>query len=453
MDERTEKLNTKSRVRRLQRVLFVLVFLVVLLLTCLTPLLADDYTYSFSFADGSRLSGIGDIVPSLAAHRSVMNGRVFSHGFVMLFLLLPKMVFNILNGGNAVLLLVLLSMFFCQSDRGITFALELCAVFILWLVTPAFGQVFLWLDGSLNYSWAVTFVLLFLYPFFCLWMKRPCMSYRSRLVRILFILFAFVAGGYSENTSCAGIFMAAAFLLFSFLRKERLPRHLVAAFLAACLGFLFMMLAPAESGRAAEHSILGIARNIQGVLIVMQRDLLPLCCGFAALITLALFLRCERRTILAALILFCGGLVSVGVFVLAVYFPQRSLCQATVFMTLSCLMLLGELSNGNFRVAVPVLAAVLGTVFVFSFVLGLGDIAVMHAEAGQREEALLSGAASGVREVSVRRYSANTKYAACYGLSDVQMNSDHWINEDLAAYYGIERVIGLPEAEHFGEDS
>ena len=412
-----KKHHTATGIIRAERILFLLVFLIMLILSCMTPMLADDYTYCFSFADGTRISRIGDIFPSLAAHRNVMNGRVFSHALTMLFLLLPKMVFNVLNAGNAVLLLAVMSSFFGQGDRRAAFSLELCAVFLLWLVTPVFGQVFLWLDGSLNYSWAVTIVLLFLYPFFCMWMERPCKQDQCRPFRVLFILFAFVAGGYSENTSCAGIFMAAAFLVFVLHRKGKIPFHLIAAFTVACLGFLCMMLAPAESGRAAEHSILGIARSIQGVLIVLQRDLLPLFCGFAALLMLCVMMKKERRTILTAAILFCGGLVSVGVFVFAVYFPQRSLCQATVFMTVACLILLRELTNGKYRAGAPVLAAVLGTVFLFSFILGLGDVAVMYAESRQRDAVLLNGAASEESEVSVRRYSSNTKYAACFGLS------------------------------------
>lgn len=35
----------------------------------------------------------------------------------------------------------------------------------IWLLTPAFGQVMLWLDGACNYLWSLFFNLLFILPF------------------------------------------------------------------------------------------------------------------------------------------------------------------------------------------------------------------------------------------------------------------------------------------------
>ena len=74
------------------------VFLFMTLLSFLTPMIADDYSYSFSFADYSRIESVGDIVGSMAAHRETINGRVIAHSMVQFFLMLPKAVFNISNG-------------------------------------------------------------------------------------------------------------------------------------------------------------------------------------------------------------------------------------------------------------------------------------------------------------------------------------------------------------------
>ena len=97
-----------KRIKRAETALLIGVFSAIFLMTCLTPMLADDFSYSFSYADGNRIESLGDIIRSLCAHRQTMNGRMFSHGLVMLFLLLPKMVFNLSNAVNAVLLVLLL---------------------------------------------------------------------------------------------------------------------------------------------------------------------------------------------------------------------------------------------------------------------------------------------------------------------------------------------------------
>ena len=81
--------------------LCLLVFLVVLGLTALTPMVSDDFAYCFSFADWTRIRHMGQIIPSMAEHRNVTNGRVIVHGLVQLLLLLPRPVYCVLNALNA----------------------------------------------------------------------------------------------------------------------------------------------------------------------------------------------------------------------------------------------------------------------------------------------------------------------------------------------------------------
>ena len=75
-------------------------------LNLLTPMIADDYRYAFSFSTGARLQIVGEIFPSLAAHASVMNGRLVPHFFVQLFTITPRPVFSLLNAMVYVLLLL-----------------------------------------------------------------------------------------------------------------------------------------------------------------------------------------------------------------------------------------------------------------------------------------------------------------------------------------------------------
>ena len=50
----------------------------------------DDFAYCFSWADWTRIRSVSQIIPSMAVHRSVTNGRVIVHGLVQLLLLLPR---------------------------------------------------------------------------------------------------------------------------------------------------------------------------------------------------------------------------------------------------------------------------------------------------------------------------------------------------------------------------
>lgn len=229
---------------------FFVLFLVILVLTALTPMLADDYSYSFSFADRSRITSLSGILSSLQAHRDSMNGRMTAHFFAHLFLLLPKPVFCVLNA--LVFCLIVFSLFRIVRgrDERMNIFLLLLIFFLIWLYTPVFGQVFLWLDGACNYSWALCSILAYLYPYIAAYLRGGPLAPGSVWKKALFLLLAFLAGSYSEGASFAAVFIAFAFLLCLWHRDQKLPRFLLAALAAACLGYLFLMTAPL-SGAAA----------------------------------------------------------------------------------------------------------------------------------------------------------------------------------------------------------
>ena len=117
---------------------------------------------------------------------------------------------------------------------------------------------------------------------------------------------------------------------------------------------------------------------------------------------------------------------------------------------MACALLLDGIWKQGLKYPAPVLTAVLVTSFLFSFVLGAGDIFVMHMEAKEREATILAGVEQGVDPIEIHQYSANTKYAACYLLPDVYEDPAQWPNYDVAAYYGAGAVVGLPPVEEFG---
>lgn len=70
----------------------VLAALFVLMLGCnlLTPYIADDFRYMFSFADWCRMEHLSQIIPSMAAHAQGMNGRLTAHSLVQVSMLFPR---------------------------------------------------------------------------------------------------------------------------------------------------------------------------------------------------------------------------------------------------------------------------------------------------------------------------------------------------------------------------
>lgn len=68
--------NKKPLSSRMFRLVAGLVFCWMLLLNCLTPYLADDYTFAYAFDTGERLHSLPQLISSLVFHYHEWSGRV-----------------------------------------------------------------------------------------------------------------------------------------------------------------------------------------------------------------------------------------------------------------------------------------------------------------------------------------------------------------------------------------
>lgn len=227
-------------------VILVLIFLFMLALNILSPYHGDDFAYNFSFATGERIASFADIFPSLASHAHSMNGRLVAHFFVHLFTLFPTVVFDIVNSVVFIALLLLMRTFICAQQPRPKALVTLLIFFGVWVFMPAFGEVDLWFAGSVNYLWAIVFNLIFLLPYYKLFMGGNII--KNPLTGICFVIFAFICGAFQETMSSASFLMALAFVLAAyFYEKRKFSMYYVLGVIASFAGLLFMALQPAES--------------------------------------------------------------------------------------------------------------------------------------------------------------------------------------------------------------
>lgn len=318
----------------------VLVFALLLLFNILSPLAADDFLFCFSHAHWSRITGVAEIFPSLAALRQNTNGRVFAHFFVQLFLLWGKPVFNGVNAAMGTLLFYISYKYVRRGDGRQDLLLLLFLVCTLFVLLPAFGQVFLWLTGSCNYSWTIVVTMGFLYPFFARYRGRETL--RRPLLRFLYLVLAFVAGAWSENGALAMLCAAFCFLALTFLREKRLPRFLTLSFLIACAGFLFLMLSPSElSGRRGEVAESTLTKAVSRVWTLLAGRFSPAvlisAAAFALLgCALLLWLLIRRRRLGCRI---CSALTALLLIGGLVFFAYRSASAADFVSSLAVSLL------------------------------------------------------------------------------------------------------------------
>ena len=481
-----------------------LIFLLLLAANFLTPMTADDFLFSFSHAHWSRLTGVDEIIPSLAALRLNTNGRVLAHFFVQLFLLAPRWLFNVVNAAMGTMLFYILYRYVRRGEPARDLLLLVFLFSAVFVLLPAFGQVFLWLTGSCNYSWTVVLTFAFLYPFFAEYMGRG--TELSLPLRLLHLPLAFAAGAWSENGSLAMLCAAFAFLGLYWLREKKLPRFLTLRFIAACAGFLFLMSAPSEwSGRRGEVAestltkalsrlsahfssgtllLLGLAALLAtaglvwlllrrrqlgcrvcrgllslllaaglflfwrrgGSLAVFVSDtamlLFAALCLWAYLMLLGLQKELDRRTMAAALILGLAGLASVLIFLVALYFPARSACPFICYTTLADALLLAALWDKGSRA--PLRSAALTACVLALLLLPMagGDIVSVHRQSRERDALLREASETPHAQAVVEPIVTRSKYPATWP------GDESYFSYDIALYYGLD---GFQVTEYVNE--
>ena len=423
--------------------LCVLVFLVVLGLTALTPMVSDDFAYCFSFADWTRIRHVGQIIPSMAEHRNVTNGRVIVHGLVQLLLLLPRPVYCALNALNAVLLCVLIRRMIALPSRKQEMVILLFGICFFCCFLPAFGENVLWLDGSLNYFWGLSCSLLFLFPFLMDYLALP--HHESVFLSVMRIFLAFVFGTWSENASLVFLFLAVCLYLLQWIKTRQFRLFPLFWIVAAMAGYVFLITAPATAGRAGASSVSVIGYNFR-VLFQAARDYLlwPLLI-LAVLFALAVSYHVEKRLLIASALLFVGALLTHLSYTFAAYFVPRHLCTTVFLLMLAAVLLLAGLCRVDQPDFSCVALACLSVLFLLQFPVGVLDVAVSYHKQQLREQQIDTALAAGQRSVVLENYYPYTAYAVPFelSLSDPSVGP----NINIADYYGLDSVLGLDAEE------
>ena len=425
--------------KRAQAVVLVLIFLFMLIINFITPYQADDFVYHFRFDNGERVESVADIFPSLSAHAQILNGRLIAHFFVHLFELLPKAVFNLINAAVFMALLLLICRFVsCDLPRNRAVIL-LLSFFAVWVFTPAFGEVALWLDGSINYLWAIVLNLLFILPYCQLFMDDK--RIKNPLVGIGFILLAFVCGAFQETMSTASFLVTLVFVLaVRFYEKRKVGIYYVLGVAASFAGILFMALQPAES--VVKSSSVSFVTFYHSFLNMMGyfKFFWLLIALFVVVFALCSFSKVSKKRLLLSGIFFLGFLCANGVMLLAKIYPARCAAPAAVFLLITDGLLLNWLSELKYKNAVVCILLLLCVAAIFCGVLGTADIASTFAQFKANEAKIIQAAIDGTPELLLPELHGCTKYSVAYEM--IFPSPIDWVNEYICNYYGVESIIG-----------
>ncbi|MBQ7565493.1 MAG: hypothetical protein IJT18_00075 [Oscillospiraceae bacterium] len=398
--------------------LLLCVFGVMLCGNLLTDKFADDFAYVFSFADGTPVRSLSGLLSSMREHYRTVNGRVIAHAFVQVFENLPKGVFAAVNAGMFTLSLAL-GYTLCTGKARRSNFLLLGLFAAVWIYMPAFGQVNFWLDGACNYLWAQVLSLLFLLPYVRLFEKRPVFLEPGHILKkILFTLYAFVMGAYSENLSGAALFMAI--LLLVLVRadgKRKAPFTAALPILAGIAGYAAMIFSPGElQSKNAGFSALRLLYQTEKVadrFHVIRIVIVSL----VVLFFLSSALHVDKKRMLLAGVLTCGGVGAGLIFALARFYPYRSLAGSMLLLTLACGVLTRSLlETQKARRAALCLLTLLTLSLGYWCPHGMKDVYLVHTAVAENRQLLTEQKEAGKTDIRLPVLTAETKYSAVDGL-------------------------------------
>lgn len=417
-------------------------------LNVLTCLYADDFSYTYTFAvtEGKyRISNLYELFLSQRNHYLVMNGRTVVHTLAQLFLMWGKPLFNILNAAAFVALGMLIYRHGYGKSGELRPAVLFCVFGLLWIVTPAFGESFLWLVGSCNYLFGILLILLALLPVTKALDEEfvPMPGWKTALYFFLCVL----AGWTNENNAVALVVIFLCCVLWLLVTKQKVPVWVWAGLIGSVIGCLLLLLSPGEATRLANSGGFGGLRiwfhrfiSITGRLVVYLGAELGLIVLF---FIKSVIDKRSIRELLKPGIFVLAGLASTYSMILSPQFPTRTWSGPVVFFTIVLVALWRRVEpepNRNYRgltIAVSVLAvlAVTGT-----YIWAAQDLNETRNAFQLREKYIAEAKADGETEITLSPIHGRTKWNCYNEYGDLNDDPAQWPNTAYAMYYGLDRV-------------
>jgi len=426
--------------------ILVFTFLYMLFLNSKTPLIADDYVYTFIFGTSSPVGSIGDIIKSQITYYMTWGGRVVAESLTQLFVFWGKNVFNVAN--SLCYIVFILAIYFNALGRKIRPVMLLLVTIMVWFFTPMFGQTVMWITGSCNYLWCGTIILLAILPF-RLYEEKQSGLLKSVWFGIVMIPLFFLSGITNENTA-GGMILIMLLLCYSYYKQKiKIPIFAYTGLAFSILGFLCMIFAPGNGLRADNESAVAEVTALVGSNPMITRlsyfafnlySLMPLI--IIAVITLVFLYRAKGKK----------GAVIFGIFTIAAAasmvvmlappkFPPRAMFGLVSFLIIAVVYALDQLEFSRKITKARVFIPACFILIYYGMSLGYAGIDAVIVMRHYEARVAIIEEHQDADFIAVPAIVPLTSYNGLYGLRDVQADPNHWVNRALADYYGVSNII------------
>lgn len=422
----------------------IFVFIFMLLMNIFTPNFADDITNMLVTKSGSLFD---DCIYQTISVYNNWSGRIFSTFVVTLFLESNKNIFNIANSIMFLLQIYLLYYLIVGTYKNMRLSVLLYIFLSLFLLTPAFGQDFLWETGSICYLWGVTISVIPLIPLRKqLDNKTPVITNNLLLIFVFFI--SVISGFALESTSITVLFM---YLVAIFMQRT-VYKWEISVVAGVLIGVILLLAAPGNYLRVAEiqgqegFQIVEYIKNLIGIsLATFDLD------SFLPLMAISIIILLSNRGFLnkTVILFFIGFIICHFSMVGAPHgtYAERVILAAFVFEIVFC----GNLIYNFMKIGQLELFIVYSILFLFF--LGLSnnvfksrvDFLDFYYSYYDQESLIKSQIEHGEKELVVPApHVPKTKYCAGYKLDYITEDSADWVNKGYCRYYHIRSIKSQP---------
>lgn len=439
--------NNRS-VKHLAIILFVM-FLFMFLLNSFSPLVFDDYAYFV------KTTSIKTILADEYHQYMTWTGRSVVHVIFRLFTKLPKVYFNLFNALMFVTMVYQMMAVASISKEEMKKNIYLKALLIfalLWVFTPSFNDVYLWMAGSVNYLTAMVIMLAFVLFYHRYTIEAVVKKHNPYKIAGIFLL-GIIAGWCNENTSGGTLVIVLGYTAIARLyKKKKIEKWMVAGIIGNIIGYLFMVMAPGNDIRATYFDrskltfiwkIIDALPNIAGGL--RENAMFPLTIALALIVFSYLTHGPSIRNILSSLF-YIIGLLTIGVLAIS---PtainwSRSYFGGIIFILISLVMSLCELLLNFDKVNKLIFSGILGYIsvlFILLFFIGSIDIYRNHVSYSRQAEAIKTQMSEGKEDIVVPAldYKPKTRYPK-HSDDDITADKNNERNKNVAAYWGVKSI-------------
>lgn len=424
-------------------------FIYMVFLNIKTPLIADDFVYTFIFGTSMPVMNPGDILNSQISYYTTWGGRIVAETLTQLFMFLGKDFFNIAN--SLCYLIFCLAVYFLAVGRRIRFELFLLTTVLIWFCIPMFGQTVMWLTGSCNYLWCGTIILLAILPF-RLYEEKQTKRLNSIWFALVMSPLFFISGITNENTAGAMILIMLMFCAVYFKRKMRIPVFAFTALFFSICGFACMIFAPGNSLRVENESAVAEVTMMVGSNPVITRlsyfaynlyALMPLV--ILAAIAFVLLRNEKDRSAWTNFGIFTVAAVAAMVVMLVPpKFPPRAMFGLAAFLIIAVVYAFSQLKLTLERIRKFVIIP--GSAVLLFYMMSWGYVGVDAITVKKQYVARVQIIQEHKNEelIQVPVIVPLSSHNGMYGLKDVQVDPNHWVNRALADYFGVANIVRQP---------